>query len=86
MDLLEFDPSFVTWHDIHFLVIFYRHGKVVEYFQYLLGTGDTLPVFGENHRLELGWHKRIPRKKAIFFCDGFQGEDGIFICTLVPSS
>jgi hypothetical protein len=81
-DLLEYDPSFVAWHDIHFLVIFYRDGKVIEYFQYLLGTDDITPVFGEKPQLELGWHKRILRENACFVCVGFQGEDGVFVCTL----
>lgn len=86
-DLREFDPSFKAWHDMHFLVIFYRDGKVIEYFQYLNVGGNVIfPVFGESHRVELGWHKRIPREKALFFCDGLQDENQDFICTLVPDT
>ena len=79
----KFDPSFSTWHDVHFLVVFYHDGKVVEYFQYTLGTMEISPVFGEKHQLELNWTKRVQREKALFFCDGFQNNDGVYICTLV---
>ena len=84
-EIKEFDSSFRTWHDIHFLVIFYREGKVIEYFQYRLGKNNISPIFGENHQFELGWHKRIPREEALFFCDGFQGVKGIYVCSLSSS-
>ena len=82
-DLQEFDASFSPWHDIHFLVVFYLDGKIVEYFQYLLGTLEISPVFSENHQLELNWEKRILRENARFVSDGFQNNDGVYVCTLV---
>ena len=85
-ELREFDSSFYIWDDIHFLFIFYRDGKVVEYFHYSLGRRDGTPIFGERHHVDLNWTKRISRENALFLCDGFQTNGKVYLCTLVPGT
>jgi len=58
--------------------------KVTDCFQYIKAADDIVPFFVEDRQLEFGWHKRIPRDKALFYCDGFRGEAGEFIWTLIP--
>jgi len=83
-ELLEHDPAFAPLHDVYFLVIFYLEGKVADYFQYARAGDDIVPVFVENRQLDYGWHKRIPREKALFYCDGVQDGAGEFFCVLIP--
>jgi len=83
-ELRAHDPAFAPTSDVYFLVIFFSEGEVADYFQYEKAAEEIVPYFVENRRLDYGWHKRIPRQKALFYCDGVHGAAGEFICTLIP--